>query len=95
MFLRTFRRRRPPTLDFSDEDIQGRNLKVHDIILPRREEQEIVHILKEREFWVTSICIGTIGIFVLPKGGNQMNVLGESQNSPSSCSQQPCPYQCV
>jgi hypothetical protein len=41
-------------LGFSYEDIRGSNLKVHDIRLPRWEEQEIVHISKEREFWVTS-----------------------------------------
>ena len=41
-------------LGFFDEDIQGSNLKVHDIRLPMREEQEIIHISKEREFWITS-----------------------------------------
>jgi hypothetical protein len=73
-------------LGFSDEDIQGRNLKVHDIRLPRWEEQEIVHISKEREFWVTSnihryyMYLNSLSrMTVLPKGGNQMNVLGESQ----------------
>jgi hypothetical protein len=41
-------------LGFSDEDIQGGNLKVHDIRLPMREETEFIHISKEREFWITA-----------------------------------------
>jgi hypothetical protein len=36
-------------LGFSDEDIKDSNLRVHDIRLPRREEQKIVHISNERE----------------------------------------------
>jgi hypothetical protein len=40
-------------LGFSDDDIQGSNLKVHDIRQPMWEEQEFVHTSKEREFWVT------------------------------------------
>jgi hypothetical protein len=70
----------------SDEDIRGSNLKVHDIRLPRWEDQEIVHICKEREFWVTSNMhryyqyLNSLSrMTVLPKGGNQMNVLGESR----------------
>jgi hypothetical protein len=62
------------------------NLKVHDIRLPRWEDQEIVHICKEREFWVTSNMhryyqyLNSLSrMTVLPKGGNQMNVLGESR----------------
>lgn len=41
-------------LDFSDEDIRGRNLRVHDIRLPRREDKEVVHISNGREYWITS-----------------------------------------
>jgi hypothetical protein len=37
-------------LGFSDEDIQGSNLNVHDIRLPMREETEFIHISMEREF---------------------------------------------
>jgi hypothetical protein len=72
-------------LGFSNEDIRGSNLKFHDIILLWREEQEIVHISKEMEFWVTSNMHGYYRYLnslsrmtVLPKGGSQMNVLGES-----------------
>jgi hypothetical protein len=73
-------------LGFSDNDIQGNNLKVHDIRLPRREEQEFVHISKEREFWVTlnmhryyRYLNSLSRMTILPKGGNQMNVLRESR----------------
>jgi hypothetical protein len=41
-------------LDFSDEDIRGRNLRVHEIRLPRREDKEVVHISNGREYWITS-----------------------------------------
>jgi hypothetical protein len=73
-------------LGFSDEDIQGSNLKVHDIRLPMREEQEFVHISKEQEVWVTSNMhsyyryINSLSrMTILPKGGNQMNILRESR----------------
>jgi hypothetical protein len=73
-------------LGFSNDDIQGSNLKVHDISLSMREEQEFVHISKEQEFWVTSNMhryyryLNFLSrMTVLPKGGNQMNILGESQ----------------
>jgi hypothetical protein len=48
-------------MGFSDEDIRGRNLWVHDIRLPKHEEQEVVHISNEREYWITSNMHGTIG----------------------------------
>jgi hypothetical protein len=73
-------------LGLSDNDIQGSNLKVHDIRLPRQEEQEFVNISKEWEFWVTSYMhryyryLNSLSrMTVLPKGENQMNVIGESQ----------------
>jgi hypothetical protein len=73
-------------LGFSDNYIQGSNLKFHDNRLPRWEEQEFVHISKEREFWVTSNMhryyryINSLSrMTVLPKGGNQINVLRKSQ----------------
>jgi hypothetical protein len=73
-------------LGFSDNEIQGRNRKVHDIRLSRQEEQEFVHISKETKFWVTSNThryykyLNSLSrMTVLPKGGNQMNVLGESR----------------
>jgi hypothetical protein len=41
-------------LGFSDEDIQGSNMKVHDIRLPMREETEFIHISLEWEFCTTA-----------------------------------------
>jgi hypothetical protein len=73
-------------LGFSDEDIRDSNLKFHDIRLPQCEEQEILHISKEREFWVTSNMhryyryLNSVSrMTILPKGKNQMNVLEESR----------------
>jgi hypothetical protein len=73
-------------MGLSDEDIRGRNLWVHDIRLHRREEQEVVHISNEREYWTTSNMYryywylnSLFRMTILPKGGNQMNVLGKSR----------------
>ena len=70
-------------LGFSDADIQGSNLRVHDIRLPMREETEFIRISMEREFWITANMHRYLNslsrMTVLPNGGNQMNVLGESR----------------
>jgi hypothetical protein len=73
-------------LGFSDEDIQGSNMKVHDIRLPMQEETEFIHISMEREFWIIANMhryfryLNSLSrMTVLPKGVNQMNVLGESR----------------
>jgi hypothetical protein len=51
-----------------------------------REETEFIHISKEREFWIIanmhryySYLNSLSRMTVLPKGGNQINVLGESR----------------
>jgi hypothetical protein len=70
-------------LGFSNADIQGSNMKVHDIRLPMREEIEFIHISMEREFWTTAnmhrYLNSLFRMTILPKGGNQMNVLVESR----------------
>jgi hypothetical protein len=73
-------------LGFSDADIQGSNMRVHNIRLPMREETEFIHVSNDREFWTTANMhryyryLNSLSrMTVLPKGGNQMNVLGESR----------------
>jgi hypothetical protein len=73
-------------LGFSDTDIQGSNMRVHNIRLPMREETEFIHVSNDREFWTTANMhryyryLNSLSrMTVLPKGGNQMNVLGESR----------------
>jgi hypothetical protein len=52
-------------MGFTDEDIRGSNLKVHDIRLPQWEDQEIVHIPKKGSSGSPPTCIGTIGTLIL------------------------------
>jgi hypothetical protein len=71
-------------LGFSDADIEGSNMRVHDIKLPMWEETEFIHVSMDREFWTTANMhryyryLNSLSMTVLPKGRNQMNVLGES-----------------
>jgi hypothetical protein len=73
-------------LGFSYDDIRGSNLRVHDIRLPQNEDQKIVHISNERKLWITSnmhryyrYLKSLSRMTILPKGGYQMNVLGENR----------------
>lgn len=69
-------------LGFSDEDISDRHIRIHDIQLPRRDEQEEIHISRYLEFGVTfnmhmyCLYVNSLSrMIVLPKGKNRMNVL--------------------
>jgi hypothetical protein len=73
-------------LGFTDEDISGDKIKIHDFRPPTRDEAKDLHISKTDEYWkstnlhkyyryINSLCRMTL----IPKGGNQMNILGESK----------------
>jgi hypothetical protein len=73
-------------LGFSDEDISGDKIKIHDFRQPTKDEARDLHISETGKFWestnlhkfykyINSLCRMTL----IPKGGNQMNILGESK----------------
>jgi hypothetical protein len=73
-------------LGFTDEDISGNKIKIHDFRPPTRAEAKDLHISESDEYWkstnlhkyyryINSLCRMTL----IPKGGNQMNILGESK----------------
>jgi hypothetical protein len=73
-------------LGFTDEDISGDKIKIHDFRPPTRDEAKDLHISETDEFskstnlhkyyrFINSLCRMTL----IPKGGNQMNILGESK----------------
>jgi hypothetical protein len=73
-------------LGFTDEDISGDKIKIHDFRAPTRDEAKDLHISQTDEFWkstnlhkyyryINSLCRMTL----IPKGGNQMNNLEESK----------------
>jgi hypothetical protein len=73
-------------LGFTDEDISGDKIKIHDFRPPTRAEAKDLHISETDEYWkstnlhkyyryINSLCRMTL----IPKGGNQMNILGESK----------------
>jgi hypothetical protein len=73
-------------LGFTDEDISGDKIKIHDFRPPTKDEAKDLHISESDEYWkstnlhkyyryINSLCRMTL----IPKGGNQMNILGESK----------------
>jgi hypothetical protein len=73
-------------LGFSDEDIFGDKIKIHDFRQPTKDEARDLHLSETGKFWestnlhkfyryINSLCRMTL----IPKGGNQMNILGESK----------------
>jgi hypothetical protein len=73
-------------LGFTDEDISRYKIKIHDFRPRTRDEAKDLHISQTDEFWkstnlhkyyryINSLCRMTL----IPKGGNQMNILGESK----------------
>jgi hypothetical protein len=73
-------------LGFSDGDISGDKIKIHDFRQPTKDEARDLHISETGKFWestnlhkfyryINSLCRMTL----IPKGGNQMNILGESK----------------
>jgi hypothetical protein len=73
-------------LGFSDDDISGDKIKIHDFWQPTRDEAKDLHLSESGKYWestnihkyyryINSLCRMTL----IPKGGNQMNILGESK----------------
>jgi hypothetical protein len=73
-------------LGFTDGDISGDKIKIHDFCPPTKDEAKDLHISESDKYWETtnlhkyyryinSLC----GMTLIPKGGNQMNILGESK----------------
>jgi hypothetical protein len=73
-------------LGFLDGDISGDKIKIHDFHPPTKDEAKNLHISEPDKYWestnlhkyyryINSLCRMTL----IPKGGNQMNILGESK----------------
>jgi hypothetical protein len=73
-------------LGFTDNDISGDKIKIHDFCQPTRDEAKDLHLSESGKYWestnmhkyyryINSLCRMTL----IPKGGNQMNILGESK----------------
>jgi hypothetical protein len=73
-------------LRFSDNDIVGDRIKIHDFHPPTRAEAKDLHLSENDEYWKSTNIhkyyryLNALFIMTLiPKGGNQMNILGESK----------------
>jgi hypothetical protein len=73
-------------LGFTDGDISGDKIKIHDFRPPTKDEAKDLHISESGKYrestnlhkyyrYINSLCRMTL----IPKGGNQMNILGESK----------------
>jgi hypothetical protein len=73
-------------MGFSDNDIAGDTVKIHDYRLPTRDEARYLHISKHDEYWKYAnmhkyyrYLNALFKMTLIPKHGNQMNNLGESK----------------
>jgi hypothetical protein len=73
-------------LGFSDNDTAGDMIKIHDYCLPIRDEAKDLHIYEHDEYWKSTnmhkyyrYLNALFRMPLIPKGGNQMNILGESK----------------
>jgi hypothetical protein len=73
-------------LGFSDDDISGDKIKIHDFRQPTKDEARDLHISETGKFWESTNLhkyyryINSLSrMTLIPKGGNQMNILGESK----------------
>jgi hypothetical protein len=71
---------------FSDDDISGDKIKIHDFRQPTKDEARDLHISETRKFWESTNLhkyyryINSLSrMTLIPKGDNQMNILGESK----------------
>jgi hypothetical protein len=73
-------------LGFTDGDISGDKIKIHEFRPPTKDEVRDLHISETDKYWestnlhkfyryINSLCRMTL----IPKGGNLMNILGESK----------------
>jgi hypothetical protein len=72
-------------LGFSDNDIGGDRVKIHDFCPPTEDEAKDLHISENDEYWKSTnmhkyyrYLNALFRMTLIPKGGNQMNILGES-----------------
>jgi hypothetical protein len=73
-------------LRFTDDDIAGDKIKIHDFCPPTRAEAKDLHISENDEYWKSTnlhkyyrYLNSLFRMTLIPKGGNQMNILGESK----------------
>jgi hypothetical protein len=73
-------------LGFTDDDITGDKIKIHDFCPPTRAEAKDLHISENDEYWKSTnfhkyyrYLNSLFRMTLIPKGGNQMNILGESK----------------
>jgi hypothetical protein len=73
-------------LGFPDSDIAGDRVKIHEYRLLDRDEAKGLHISEHDEYWKSTNMHKYYGYLsalfrmtLIPKGGNQMNILNESK----------------
>lgn len=73
-------------LGFTDSDIAGNRVKIHEYRLRDRDEAKDLHISEHDEYWKSTnmhkfyrYLNALFRMTLIPKGGNQMNILGESK----------------
>jgi hypothetical protein len=73
-------------LGFTDNDISGDKIKIHDYHQPTKDEARDLHLSESGKFWESTNMhkyyryINSLSrMTLIPKGGNQMNILGESK----------------
>jgi hypothetical protein len=73
-------------LGFSDNNIAGDKVKIHDFRPPTRAEAKDLHLSENDEYWKSTnmhkyyrYLNSLFRMTLIPKGGNQMNILGKSK----------------
>jgi hypothetical protein len=73
-------------LGFTDNDIAGDKIKIHDFRPPTRAEAKDLHISENDEYWKSTnlhkyyrYLNSLFRMTLISKGGNQMNILGKSK----------------
>jgi hypothetical protein len=73
-------------LGFFDGDISGDKIKIHDFRPPTKDEARDLHISETDKYWESTnlhkfyrYINSLYRMTLIPKGGNQMNILGESK----------------
>jgi hypothetical protein len=73
-------------LGFTDNDISGDKIKIHDFRQPTKDEARDLHLSESGKYWESTNMhkyyryINSLSrMTLIPKGGNQMNILGESK----------------
>jgi hypothetical protein len=73
-------------LGFTDNDISGDKIKIHDFRQPTRDEARDLHLFESGKYWESTNMhkyyryINSLSrMTLIPKGSNQMNILGESK----------------